>query len=409
MRTLVLLAIVAACACASPDIEPSIAKARPPWAPMTGGSTIELYGEGFDPHVNRVFVGGREASVVRTIDDTRLDIVVPPSEQAGDVEIVVVTSTRNVIATGIFRYSEPPTVDSVTPARVIASAPTTISVHGRGFIDEEAGDPIVLVDGTPLADVTVRSDSLLVFDAPPGVPFSRAQIEVINQRGRANKPGYVHALTDRPGLLAFNNNTSAFATFYDPIDQLTIEIPYVSSARPCIYGVIGDGAGTYYASDYCSFGDWGFGRIDLAAQRSVDGIVHGRLYPTIARHRGVLYAIEYQSNRFGTLAASGDSFTQIGTVTAPCCSVGLASDDATMWLVAQEGVGPTIRTIDPESGVTGPSVPLVPPTAVSDLRWFAGTIYATTSSGSLHAIDPATGTVTTIGFVGSTHALEVLE
>jgi hypothetical protein len=401
--------IVLLVACASPDSEPSVAKARPPWAPMTGGVTVELYGEGFDPHVNRVFVGGREAPLVRTIDGERIDIVVPPGD-AGDADIVVVTPEKSVIATGIFRYSEPPAIESVTPARVITSAgPTPISIHGRGFVDEEAGEPIVLVDGVPLLEVTVRSDSLLVFDAPPGVPFSRSQIQVINQRGTATMPGYVHALTDRPGLIAFNSNTGVFATFYDPVDHVTIQVPHVTGTRPCIYGVIGDGAGTYYASDYCSFGDWGFGRIDLAAQRSVDGVVHGRLYPTITRHRGVLYAIEYQSNRFGTLSATGDTFTQIGTITAPCCSVGLASDDTTMWLVAQEGVGPTIRTIDPETGDTGASVPLVPATSVSDLRWFAGAIYGTTSGGSLFVIDPATGAVTTIGFVGSTNALEVFE
>ena len=409
MTTRALLLILAT-ACTSADSAPSLEKARPPWAPLTGGTTVELFGERFDPAVNRVFVGGREASVVRTIDAGHLEIVVPAGDQPGDAEILVVTPRHNAIATGVLRYSEPPVIDSVAPSRIVLAAPPiTVSLRGSGFADEEAGLPLVLVDHRPIAEVTVHSDSWLTFEAPPGVAFSRSNIEVINARGAATARGYVTALTDRPGLLIFNLGVETFATFYEPVEGVTSTVPFASSRRPCIYGVIGDGAGTYYASDYCSFPEWGFGRIDLAAQITVDGIVHGRLYPTIARHRGTLYAIEYQSNRFGVLAPAGDTFTPVGGVTVPCCDVGLASDDTTLWLVAREGVDLTIRTIDPETGTTGTGVPLAPTTSITDLRWFAGTIYATTSGGNLVTIDPVTGAVTTVAFVGTSYALEVFQ
>ena len=87
MKALALL--VALAAGASPTSSPSLDKVRPPWGPMTGGTTVELLGNHFDPDVNRVFVGGREASVVRTIDEQHLEVVIPPSDLAGDAEILV--------------------------------------------------------------------------------------------------------------------------------------------------------------------------------------------------------------------------------------------------------------------------------------------------------------------------------
>ncbi len=405
MRTALLLAVLVACA--SPDSAPAIEKARPPWAPMVGGTTVELFGTSFDPAVNRVFVGGREAPVVRTIDDEHLEIVVPPSDKPGDAEIVVISPTGTVIATGVFRYSEPPAIDSVSPSRVnLAGPPTTVSIRGRGFLDEEAGAPTVLVDGQLVAEVTVRDDSWLTFEAPLGSAFSRANIDVINQRGATAARGFFYTLTDRPGLLVFNLGINKFATFYEPTEGALVHVPYVSSNRPCIYGVVRDAAGTYFASDYCSLPDWGFGRIDLSAQRIVDGVVTGRLYPAMVQHRGTLYAVEYQTDRFGTLSATGDTFTPIGSV--PCCDVGLASDNTTMWLVARNGT-PAIRTIDPDTGAVGDSVTLVPPTSISDLRWFAGTLYGTTSNGNLVTIDPDTGAVTTLAFVGNAYALDVFD
>lgn len=407
MRVAVIV-VVALAACASPESAPSITKLRPPWGPMTGGTTVEVYGDRFDLSANRVFIGGREASVVRTIDDRRLEIVIPPGEHAGDAEIVVVTPHDNAAATGLFRYSAPPVIESVTPAKVILSQPTTITVRGSGFVDEEAGATLVMVGGQ-IVDAVVRDDSRITFEAPPGVAFTRADIELLNQRGRTNARGYLHALTDRPGLLAFNLNTGAFARFYDPTTGAISTVPYTSGNRPCIYGVIGDGDGTYWASDYCVSGEFGFGRIDLGAQALVDTVVTGRLYPAMARHRGTLYAVEYSTNRFGTLAPAGDSFTQVGTATFSCCDYGLASDGTTMWLAARDNNVPSIRTIDPDTGEVGASVSLTPAFSISDLRWLDGTLYATTTNGNLVTIDPATGTVTTLGQIGSSYALEVLE
>jgi hypothetical protein len=410
MRFVALALVLAVAACTQPDSAPSIAKLRPPWGPITGGTAVEILGQHFDPYVNRVYIAGREASVVRTIDEQHLEVVIPPGTSAGDAEVLVVTASDTVIATGVFRYSGPPEIESVSPAKVVLTTPTIVSVRGSGFVDEEAGDPLVLVNGQPVPEVTVRSDSWITFEAPPGVAFSRSEIQIVNRRGSANTRGFVYALTDRPGLLVFNLSSGSFATFYEPISGDVTSVPYISSGgHPCIYGVIRDPGGVYWASDYCTLGDWGFGRIDLATQTVVDGIPTGRLYPTMARHRGILYAMEYSTNRFGTLSPTGDEFTQIGTTTVACCEYGLASDDTTLWLVARDAGIAAIRTVDPETGTLGPAIPLVPNTLISDLRWYAGTIYGTTTSGNLVTIDPTTGVVTTLTFVGNAYALEVFE
>ncbi|GEM_PF-7059888 len=398
-------------ACASPTTAPSIEKVRPPWGPMTGGTTIELLGNDFDPDVNRVFIGGREAPVARTIDEQHLEVVIPPSDLAGDAEILVVTPHDNVIATDKFRYSEPPTIDSVSPDRIVLSAlPATVTVRGSGFADEAAGTPTVLVNGQPLPDVTVRNDTVLTFEAPPGVALSRASIDVINARGSTSARGFRYAVSEHPGLLAFTQGSGTFATFYDSVTGEATDIPSVSSSSRCIYGVIGDGDGTYWVSDYCLQGSqWGFGRLDLSTQTVVDVIVTNRLYPTIARHRGALYAIEYSTNRFGTLAPTGDSFAWIGSTTVQCCDYGLASDDSTLWIVARLAGVLSIATIDPDTGTIGTPIPLVPPTSVIDTRWYAGAIYAVTNNGMLVTIDPATGVVTELVYVGTSYGLEVFE
>lgn len=408
MKALVVL--LAFTACAAPDSAPTIDKIRPPWGPMTGGTSVEILGRHFDPYVNRVFVGGREAAVTKTIDDQHLDIVIPPSDRPGDVEVVVVTPDDNTTAAELFRYSAPPEIESVTPARVLLSGPPVmVTLRGNGFIDEDAGTPLVIVDGQPIADVDVRDDSTLRFQAPSGVAFTRADIQVVNQRGSVSAPGYRYAVSDHPGLLVFGLNSGTFVTFYDPTNDNTVFVPEVPANNLCLYGVIGDGEGTYWGSDYCALGEWGFGRIDLAKQQLVDTVVTGRLYPSMTRHRGVRYAIEYSSNRFGTLSTAGDAFAPIGTMTFSCCDFGLASDDTTMWLVSREVNVPTIRTVDPETGTLGASVPLTPNTSVSDLRWFDGVLYATTTSGYLVTIDPGTGVVTTLFYVGNSYGLEVFD
>lgn len=412
MRALVVIACLVAglVACSAPDSAPSLDKARPPWGPMTGGTVIELFGNNFDPDVNRVYIAGREAPVVRTLDDQRLEVVIPPGERPGDAEILVVTAHDNVIATGVFRYSDPPAIESVSPSKVLLSdASTLISIHGRGFVDEQAGQPIVVVNGQPVAEVDVRDDSTITFEAPAGIAFTRASIDVINQRGSTSARGYWYALSDRPGLILYaSSGEDTFAWFYEPVDAELVAIPRSGPSRPCLYSAMTNALGEHVASAYCLEYPYAFARVDFQAQNIVD-LVPTTLYYAMTRHADKNYGIDISSRRFGTFADDGTAFEPISPFLSGF-QFGLASDRGTLYIAARDAAStPSISTIDPHTGERGATVPLSTFLDVYDMVAFDGALYAVTSDNQLVIIDPVTGTVTPLVTFGQSFAMDVLE
>jgi hypothetical protein len=199
-----VLALLAACG-SNPVVRAlRVEQAMPDYGPLGGGTVIALHGTGFATTA-RVLLGGREAPLVRALDDTRLELVIPPGEQPGDVDVVVFGDAGSVAARGIFRYSIPPSITAISPFDVVgASTDTVITVTGAGFADEGAGDNYVLVDGQPIAKSVVTSDTTMTFVAPAGRVFARPAIEIINQRGRTVAPrAYRYTPGPRPGLLLF--------------------------------------------------------------------------------------------------------------------------------------------------------------------------------------------------------------
>lgn len=393
-------------ACASPDIE-TIERAEPAWGPLSGGTTIDVYGSGFDRDVNRVFVGGRESPLVRTIDDTHLTVVIPPSNVPGDAELLVVAAPHTLSAHGLFHYSAPPTIDAITPADLALSAlPATIVIHGTGFADEDAGPPTVLVDGKPVTEITVISDTQLELAAPAGIAFTRPTIDLINQRGRTAARGPRYTPSANPGLLVFNFYGESFAWFYDLETGALSSIPITSGSHPCIYGAT-IVEGEVWASDACAQG-FAFGRVDLGAQKVVDHIPSpDHLYTAIARYAGLLYAYDYDTAQFGTFdPATPNDFATIGEeFHTP--TEGLASDGDTLWSLR----GTMLSTIDPSTGDPVTSIPLTGVFGsfdVTELVWFAGTLYTTTTNQRLWAIDPATGAAVDRGYIGPSNAMVLL-
>lgn len=404
---LVALTACALAACSSPELQ-AIDRAEPAWGPLAGGTSIELYGTGFDRAVNRVFVGGRESPLVRTIDETHLAVVIPPGTGPGDAELLVVAGTVTLTARDIFHYSAPPAIDAVEPTELaLSTLPATIVVHGSGFSDEDAGPPSVLIDGKPIADITVVSDTRLEIAAPAGIAFTRPPLELINQRGRTTARAPRYMPSDNPGLLVFDFYRESFAWFYDLVTGELSSIPLTAPSHPCIYGAIVLENGELWASDACAQG-FAFGRVDLAAQKVIDHIPSpDHLYTAIARHDGKLYAYDYDTAQFGTFdPATPNDFTTIGDK-FHMPTEGLASDGETMWSLR----GTTLSTIDPATDEPLTSIPLtgvVGTYDVTELVWFAGKLYATTTAQRLWAIDPATGATLDRGYIGPSNGMVLL-
>jgi hypothetical protein len=413
---LALLALVtlAVPACDGPGEPLRIASAAPPHGPLAGGSTIALAGAGFaSPGAGpvRVLIAGREAPLATATDDATLQVVIPPGERPGDAEIVVLTDRDAARATGVFRYSAPPSIEGVAPEGLLfSSSATRVTVTGSGFLDEDAGEVTVAVGDQLATDVAVESDTRLSFTAPGGRALAEPELVIADRRGTAIRPrGLRYLPSTRGGLLLFPKFSSSFAVFFDPEAGSSVSIPWAGPAVTRFTAVVRDERGTYWGLDR-SF--W-LGRLDLSSQRLEGALQVGSLFPTMARLGSAYFALDRLATRLGRLDPLTGAFTPIGTATVPCCgSFGLASDGARLYLTARQGASTVLYTVDPVTGALGPPVPITgaPGLHVEEMRFFAGRLYAASRNGTLVSIDPATAAATTLpGSLGRHGAMEVFD
>lgn len=407
MRSLAILGLLAACGSSQPDSPAiTIERATPAWGPLVGGTRVVITGSGFDASETRVFVGERRAPLANVIDDATLELVIPPGDRPGDAELLVISDRGSALASGLFRYSTPPAIEAIAPADVVFAQPTTLTVTGSGFAAEDAGDVTVLIDGVAAPDVVVVDDTQLTLIAPGDRALGRPRIDVVNARGIATKErGFRYRPSARSGLLLFPRSGQTFAMFFDPVDRSTVTIPR-SGPFTVISAVIVDELDEYWATEGSRLG-----RIDFATQRVLQTVPLQFRIPAMLRVGADRYAIDRISQRFGTLGVDG-VFAPIGDTQLPCCgSYGLAFDGTTMYLASRTGIDKTIATVDRTTGALGTPVTLIgnPGLHVEDMRFFAGTLYATSRDGTLLEIDPATGITTVLLAIPRTTALEVFE
>jgi hypothetical protein len=407
-RLLILLA-----ACNAPDAPAiRIDAVAPAYGPLAGGTRVEITGDRFtddDAGATRVLVGGREAPLANAIDDATLEVIIPPGEQPGDVELVVFNRNGTAISNSAFHYAAEPTIATVAPANIVFSQPaTTITLTGSGFLDDGAGTSMVLLDGIPVMDVVVTSDTELTFTAPASRALSRPRIEVVNARGVATKErAFRYRPSTRGGLLLFAMTSQTFATFYDPVDKVMVSIPRVGPYTS-LSSVIVDGDGEYWGTERSGNR---LGRIDLSTQRFEQAVPITFRLPAMARIDGKQYGFDRFNPRFGSFGLDG-AFTTIGDTALPCCgSYGMAHDGTTLYFAARSGADKIINTIDPATGALGTPVKLVgfPSLHIEEMRFFQGVLYAASRDGSLVTIDPATGAVTFVATITRANAMEVFE
>lgn len=406
-----LVALGALPACSAPAIStPVIERVTPAYGPLVGGTLVEVEGVGFATG-DRVFIGGREAPLVNAIDATTLEVVIPPAAQPGDAELVVLAGDRVATSRGVFHYSDPPAIDSVSPGEVVfTSTDTRVFVTGSGFALEGAGDPVVVLDGVPVADAVVVNDTTLTFTAPPGRAFVRAEISIANQRGVAVKRRALHYTpSDRPGLLLFPRWSGEFVVFFDPLDGTSVSIPTFSPNTPRLTSVVRDAHGDYWGVDVSNR----VGRVDLAAQSLENPIALSWRIPAMVRAGDDIFAFARTWNNgwLGRLDPEAGTFTSISASSIACCgSLSLATDGATVWATTRADFSQlTIGAIDTTTGELGAAKVAVGTAGfrIEEMRVFGGALYAGSSSG-LVTLDPATGAFTQVpGAPGRYQAMEV--
>jgi hypothetical protein len=414
MRLGIVIAFAFLSGCGDPPGDPGVQidSASPDYGPLVGGTTITITGSGFraaGAGASRVLIASREAPVASVIDDTRIEVVIPPGEQPGDAEVVVLNSAGSARALGIFHYSTPPTITGVTPETVLfSSTQTVMTVTGTGFLAEGASPVAVVVDNQLVTDVVVTSDTSLSFTAPLGRPFARPRVTVVALRGRAVlERSYRYTPSTRPGLLLFSAFGPSFAMFYDPADGSTVPIPWIAGASFRPTSITRDDHGDYWAIDRFQR----FGRIDLDRQQLIEPIQSNAVIPTFARvgDRHVAIA-RIGGAQFGTFDPATGGFTGLATI--PCCgSYGMAHDGTTLFFAARGGTDKAIAPLDPLTGETGTPIEItgVPGIHIEEMRFFQGTLYATSRDGRLVTIDPQTGIASVVANPGRFNAMEVYE
>jgi hypothetical protein len=415
MRAVAIIAIaLAACGSEGAVRHVDVERATPDYGPLVGGTVIALHGSGFGSSV-RVLIGGREAPLVSVVDDAQLEVVIPPGEQPGDAEVVVFDASGFDSARGIFHYSTAPSITTVSPANLYwAATDTVVTVTGSGFLDEGASELQLLVGRQPIPDVTIESDTTLTFVAPPGRPFARPTLELVNTRGHGVLPhAFRYTPGVRPGLLLFPRWGGSFAVFYDPVDHTTLPISALSGSVPRVRTVMRDDAGEYLAIDIYNQ----IGRLDLDTQTLTAVVPAVQRTPAIARVGDqVLGIVRYLGGggRIGTLDLTTGAFSPVGTTSLFCCgSYGIAFDGSTVWFTArQDATNVYLNTFDPATGTVGTPTILAggPGFRVEELRAWNGTLYATSTAGTLVSLDPGTGAVTTLTTPAERYsALDVFE
>jgi hypothetical protein len=257
--------------------------------------------------------------------------------------------------------------------------------------------------------VTVESDTQLSFIAPSGRAFAEPELVISDGRGMAIRGRALRYLPSlRGGLLLFPKFGASFAVFYDPTDGSSVQLPWIGQPVLRFIAVVRAEDGTYRGLDRAFW----FGRLDLNRQRLEGGVQVGSLFPTVVRVGSEHFAIDRFALRIGRIDPLTGAFTAIGSTQIPCCgSYGLASDGNTLYFTARQGSTVTINTIDPATGALGTPVPISgsPGFHVEEMRFFAGRLYATSRDGTLATIDPRTGAVTSLGFLGRSGAMEVFD
>lgn len=395
-RIVIALVAITACGDAPPGPGPlHIAGAEPAYAPLVGGTLIRLHGTGFGGDT-RVLIDGRESPLVRAIDTTTVELVVPPGAQPGEAEVVAFEDTGTSTARDIFRYSDGPVITSVSPDRIAGPTGGEVIVHGSGFLDEAAGEPTLILDGQAVMEVTVVDDTTLRFVAPAGQVFRRPDLELVNLRGRAQRASaFRYAPGDNGGLLMFTRWGTSFAMFYDPLTNARVAIPALPGGTR-LRSVFRDELGDYWGVDIGNR----LGRLDLETQTLVSPIAMNERVPATTLVDSALLGIRRSfPYAIGTIDRASGVFVAATTVSLQCCgSFAIAHDGTKLWFTQREAnfQGVVLNTYDVATSTFGTPVTLTGGPAgfrVEEMRFYNGVLYAVGLS-TLMRIDPSTGAVT---------------
>jgi PKD repeat protein len=157
-----------------------------------GGELLTITGTRFKENLT-IQIGENESQSITVVSSTKVTCLIPPSDNAGIVSIIVTNSdgvsfTKN----NAFQYLlPPPQIDSIDPNEAYLSGGTPITITGQYFDTNLT----LKVDNETVAPTEV-STNLIKFDAPPRPTPGQVSIVVSNSES--------------------SSTTGTFAYLYDP-------------------------------------------------------------------------------------------------------------------------------------------------------------------------------------------------
>ncbi len=283
----------------------------PATGPSGGGTPVTIRGAGFLDGPIFLF-GGREAPVVRVVDDGTALVVTPPG-LPGPVPLVALLGNGSARLEDGFTFLPEPTLPSGDGLAVTSCSPssgppeggTPLTIVGQGFRPGAS----VRVGALPALDVTVVSDSMITARTSPGSP-GPARILVLQGSGGVWLDGaFEYASPGGPAILAVDPDEGAWAggtlvrvegrnlagvrkvfigggeaTDVRVVSSVRVELrtPHASESGPVPVMVVGDGADlgatyTYFDPYLPGGGTWGGPARDSLNVTVTDGSTGKRL------------------------------------------------------------------------------------------------------------------------------------
>ncbi len=160
---------------------PVVQEVDPPAGPLAGGNTVTITGLNFTEQTT-VFFAQNEAPAVTVLSETELDVVAPPGDATGLVDVTARTEVAEFVKTDAYVYAEPE-IDTITPAEGPLGGGTQITITGRWFTDEEHDTTVKL--GANEANLTSVEATKIVAITPPGDAIGPVDVAVTSFYGTA--------------------------------------------------------------------------------------------------------------------------------------------------------------------------------------------------------------------------------
>lgn len=190
---LVLLLAVPACgggSAADAVTPPVVADVSPASGGAAGGTALVILGENLlNPQAGtyELLIGGQPAEEIIVVSDTRVECKTPPGTP-GACDVVVVNLHGETTAPSAYTYYPPPTLAEITPNNGTRLGDTFVTLTGSGFMDNEPGTTIALIEDKELLDVTIVDDTTLTGRTPTSWVEVPKDVRVVNHNGQAKIP-----------------------------------------------------------------------------------------------------------------------------------------------------------------------------------------------------------------------------